>query len=96
MKILLLVPLLLSCATAPLTTSVHPFGPNTYTTSSSTRMGLPNLVRDRVIREASDFCRARKQRSLPIDINLITLPQTTHAATIVFRCFDLWTLEEAL
>ena len=85
----------MGCAAAPIvTTPIHPFGPETYTTSASTAVDPPNRVREQVIADASAFCEAQGARSLPIDINLITTPTQSystanvHSATMVFRCFD--------
>ncbi len=85
----------MGCATAPIaTTPVYPFGPHTYTTSASTAVEPPNRVREQVIADASVFCEMQGERSLPIEINLITTPPQAysdvmvHSVTVVFRCFD--------
>ena len=96
-----LVVFAVGCATAPVVTSpVYPFGPDTYTTSASTAVELPNRVREEVVMIASTFCETQGERSLPIDINLISAPSSfssstaTHSATMVFRCFDPGTQDE--
>lgn len=68
-------------------TQVYPFGPDSYTTSASSRL-CPSEVRERVIATASEFCQLRGERSLPVEINLLTIPPETHAVTIVFRCYN--------
>ena len=92
----------LGCATPSIiTTPVYSFGPDTYTTSASTAVEPPNHVREQVITDASAFCERRDQRSLPIEINLVTSPSqpysngTVHSATMVFGCFDLDTASES-
>jgi len=69
-------------------TPIYPFGPDGFTTSASIVGGLPGGVRSRVIAEASDFCALAGERSLPLEINLITVSSWQHSVTIVFRCFD--------
>ncbi len=90
-----LVVFAMGCVSTPIvTTPIYPFGPNTYTTSASTAVELPNRVREQVITDASVFCETQGERSLPLEINLITTPPqaysaiTVHSVTVVFRCFD--------
>ncbi len=85
----------MGCAATPVvTTPIYPFGPGTYTTSASTAVELPNRVRTQVIADASAFCETLGERSLPIEINLVSTPPqpysyaTVHSVTMVFRCFD--------
>ena len=91
-----------SHAAAPIvTTPVYPFGPRTYTTSASTAFEPPNRVREQVITDASAFCKTQGERSLPIEINLVTTHTqnysnvAVHSATVVFRCFDPSGLNES-
>jgi len=96
-----LVVFAMGCASAPIaTTPIYPFGPKTYTTSASTAVERPNRVREQVITDASAFCEMQGERSLPIEINLITTPSqaysniAVHSVTVVFRCFDPSGLDE--
>lgn len=91
-----LIASVIGCATPSsiVTTPVYSFGPDTYTTSASTAVEAPNRVREQVLTDASAFCEELHQRSLPIEINLVTAPSqpysnvTVHSATMVFGCFD--------
>ncbi len=73
-----------SCTTIT-TTPVYPYGEGRYTVSATAYK--PQPARERAISDASDFCALQSQRSLPLEINLITLVPEVHSVTVVFLCF---------
>ena len=79
-----LVPLLaLGCAQA----QVHPFGPGSFSVAVNAK--TPDLARSVAIGEASRFCRdTRGERSLPVEVNLLSTGARWHYVTVVFRCFS--------
>ncbi len=78
---------IIGCVVTP-TAPVYPFGPGVFTTSASTAARSPSWARDQAIARASDFCAVQGERSLPMEINLLTTMPEVHFVTVVFRCFD--------
>ena len=91
--------LLPHCASSTVATSpVYPFGPERYTISATTTQA-PDKARSGAIAAAAAFCRTRGQRSLPVDVVLVTTPVEIHCVTVVFTCYSpdgIGNLEQAI